>query len=115
MTTHWHGVYPAACTFFKPNSEIDFEATAMHLDMLIQAGVHGLIVLGSVGENTALSQQEKLAVLHMSKEVVAGRVPLLTGVAEFTTATAAHFAADAEKIGLDGLMVLPAMKRERLL
>ena len=109
MRPNWHGVYPAACTFFKSNYEIDFEATASHLEMLIQAGVHGLIVLGSVGENTALDVAEKLAVMRMSKDVVAGRVPLLTGVAEFTTATAARFAADAEKIGLDGLMVLPAM------
>ncbi len=109
MKTNWHGVYPAACTFFKPNYEIDFDATANHLDMLIKAGVHGLIVLGSVGENTALAADEKLAVMRISKQVVAGRVPLLTGVAEFTTATAAQFAADAEKIGLDGLMVLPAM------
>ena len=109
MRPNWHGVYPAACTFFKPDYEIDFEATANHLEMLIQAGVHGLIVLGSVGENTALDIAEKLAVMRMSKDVVAGRVPLLTGVAEFTTATAARFATDAEKIGLDGLMVLPAM------
>jgi 1-pyrroline-4-hydroxy-2-carboxylate deaminase len=109
MKTNWHGVYPAACTFFKPDYQVDFEATAKHLEMLIKAGVHGLIVLGSVGENTALNAEEKLAVLRMSKEVVAGRVPLLTGVAEFTTATAARFAAEVEKIGLDGLMVLPAM------
>ena len=109
MNPNWHGVYPAATTFFKPDYSIDFDATAAHLEMMIKAGVHGLIVLGSVGENTALDVQEKLDVMRMSKDLVAGRVPLLTGVAEFTTLTASRFAADAEKIGLDGLMVLPAM------
>ena len=109
MNPNWHGVYPAATTFFKPDYSIDFDATAKHLEMMIKAGVHGLIVLGSVGENTALDVQEKLDVMRMSKDLVAGRVPLLTGVAEFTTLSASRFAADAEKIGFDGLMVLPAM------
>ena len=109
MNPNWHGVYPATTTFFKPDYSIDFDATAKHLELMIKAGVHGLIVLGSVGENTALDAGEKLEVMRMAKQVVAGRVPLLTGVAEFTTLTAARFAADAEKIGLDGLMVLPAM------
>ena len=109
MKPNWHGVYPAATTFFKPDYSIDFDATGNHLEMMIQAGVHGLIVLGSVGENTALDVQEKLDVMRMAKDLVAGRIPLLTGVAEFTTLTASRFAADAEKAGLDGLMVLPAM------
>jgi 4-hydroxy-tetrahydrodipicolinate synthase len=71
--------------------------------------VHGLIMLGSVGENTVLDPTEKRAVLATAIEVVQGRVPVLSGVAESSTAGACRFAADAEAAGADGLMVLPAM------
>ncbi len=76
---------------------------------MIRAGIHGVVLLGTVGENTALEYDEKLTVLKELKRVAAGRIPVLTGVAEYTTALACRFARDAEKIGLDGLMVLPAM------
>src|SRR5581483_4110501 len=87
----------------------DIEATARHLEAMIQAGIHGLVVLGTVGENTALEYDEKLTVIREMKSVIRGRIPLLTGVAEYTTALACRFARDAEKAGVDGLMVLPAM------
>ncbi|MBI3209506.1 MAG: dihydrodipicolinate synthase family protein [Candidatus Solibacter usitatus] len=109
MQVQWSGVYPAVTTQFRPDESIDFEATARHLEALLKAGVHGLILLGSVGENTALDYDEKLAVLKQMLAVVKGRVPVLTGVAEITTRTACRFARDAEKAGVDGLMVLPAM------
>lgn len=76
---------------------------------MIAAGIHGVILLGSVGENTALSYDEKLTVLRELLPVAKGRIPVLSGVAEFTTATAGRYAADCERLGLDGLMVLPAM------
>ena len=62
-----------------------------------------------VGENNSLSADEKRAVLRATVEAVGGKVPIIAGVSEFTTATAAAFARDAERIGIDGLMVLPAM------
>jgi 1-pyrroline-4-hydroxy-2-carboxylate deaminase len=76
---------------------------------MIKAGVHGMIVLGTVGENCSLDYKEKLDVIRAAREAIGRRVPLLTGVAECTTATACRFAADAQKAGVDGLMVLPAM------
>ena len=77
--------------------------------MLVKAGVHGLIMLGTVGENCSLEYPEKLEVLRATVRQVEGRVPVLTGVAEYTTALACRYAADAQKAGADGLMVLPAM------
>ena len=109
MKANWSGVFPAMTTQFKPNEALDLEATARHADLLIKSGVHGLIPLGSVGENTALEYGEKLAVLRAVVEAAAGRVPVLTGVAEYTTALACRYARDAEKAGVDGLMILPAM------
>jgi len=109
MTVDWKGVFPAITTQFHPDESLDLAATAKHLETLIAAGIHGVVLLGTVGENTALENEEKLAVLREMKQVVRGRIPVLAGVAEYTTSMACRFAADAEKIGVDGLMVLPAM------
>ena len=109
MTANWKGVFPALTTQFKPDQSLDLDATARHLEVMINAGVHGVILLGSVGENTALEYEEKLRVLREMLPVVRGRIPVLTGVAECTTALACRYARDAETIGVDGLMVLPAM------
>jgi 4-hydroxy-tetrahydrodipicolinate synthase len=109
MAVNWGGVFPAATTQFQPDQALDLPATLAHLDRLIGAGVHGLIVLGTVGENCSLEYEEKLEVISATVAHVAGRVPVLTGVAECSTALACRFAQDGERIGVDGLMVLPAM------
>lgn len=109
MKPNWHGVFPAATTHFKSDYSHDLAAYQTHLDKMIKAGVHGMIALGTVGENCSHEYAEKMMVLEAAKEAIAGRVPLLSGVAETTTALACRFARDCEKLGLDGLMVLPAM------
>ncbi|GIW79704.1 MAG: dihydrodipicolinate synthase family protein [Gemmatales bacterium] len=109
MNVDWHGVFPAACTHFRADESLDLEATMRHLDVMIDAGVHGLILLGTVGENCSLEYSEKLELLRTAVAHVRGRVPVLTGVAECTTRLACRFASDAEKTGVDGLMVLPGM------
>src|SRR5215472_8221074 len=109
MKTNWEGVFPAITTEFLPDQSVDLAATAKHLEAMIRAGIHGVVFLGTVGENTALEYDEKLTILREMKQVIGGRIPTLTGVAEYTTALACRFARDAEKIGVDGLMVLPAM------
>ena len=106
---NWHGVFPALTTQFHPDESLDIPATARHLEHMIASGIHGVILLGSVGENTALSAEEKLTVLRELLPIAKGRIPVLSGVAEFTTPTAARYARDCETIGIDGLMVLPAM------
>lgn len=109
MRISWEGVFPAATTQFAPDFSVDHGATGRVQDALIRDGVHGLIVMGTVGENNSLEPDEKRAVLRSAVETVAGRVPVIAGVAELDTKRAAAFARDAEAIGADGLMVLPAM------
>jgi 1-pyrroline-4-hydroxy-2-carboxylate deaminase len=109
MNVNWSGVFPALTTQFREDESIDIEATAAHLEKLIAAGIHGVILLGTVGENNSLEFEEKLTVLREMKGVVQGRIPVLSGVAETLTARACRYAKEAEKIGIDGLMVLPAM------
>ncbi|MGX5203118.1 4-hydroxy-tetrahydrodipicolinate synthase [Aliikangiella sp. IMCC44632] len=109
MKVSWQGVYPAVTTQFKADFSVDHAANVRMLDQLIQDGVHGIIVCGTVGENCSLSADEKRAVMQQAVAHVDGRVPVISGVAENTTALAVSYAQDAEKIGIDGLMVLPGM------
>jgi 4-hydroxy-tetrahydrodipicolinate synthase len=109
MTTPWRGVFPAVTTSFHPDESLDLPGTREQIERLVAAGVHGMILLGTVGENCSLLPEEKVAVLKLGVETVAGRMPVLTGVAETTTAGACRYVAAAEKAGVDGLMVLPAM------
>jgi 1-pyrroline-4-hydroxy-2-carboxylate deaminase len=109
MGVAWHGVYPAVTTQFLAGGGLDIPATLAHVDRLIDAGLHGLIMLGTVGENCSLEYAEKLEVLRATVGHVGRRVPVLSGVAEYTTHLACRFASDAQKIGVDGLMVLPAL------
>src|ERR1700761_5258517 len=109
IACNWSGVFPAATTQFDQSLNIDLPATQAVQAALVRDGVHGMVVLGTVGENNSLSAEEKRAVLRATVEAVGGKVPIISGVSEFTTASAIAFARDAERIGIDGLMVLPAM------
>jgi 4-hydroxy-tetrahydrodipicolinate synthase len=105
----WEGVFPAVTTQFKPNFDLDLDATAKVLDGLIRDGVSGLIICGTVGENTSLSRAEKVAVMETAKSVARGRVPVIAGIAEFTTQFASEVAKEAARVGVDGVMVMPAL------
>ncbi len=109
MQITWKGVFPAATTQFHRDQSLNIDGTLKHLAAMIDAGLHGLIMLGTVGENCSLEYSEKLDLLRATVDHVAGRVPVLSGVAEYTTKLACRFAADAQAAGADGLMVLPAM------
>jgi 4-hydroxy-tetrahydrodipicolinate synthase len=109
MQVSWQGVFPALTTQFHDDQSLNITATAQHLEKLIEAGIHGVVLLGSVGENTALEYSEKLELVRELVRTVNGRIPVLTGVAEYTTALGCRYARDVERLGLDGLMVLPGM------
>lgn len=109
MAVNWQGVYPAVTTQYNDDLSINFDATQKMVDTIITEGVDGIIALGTVGENASHTREEKIAILKAVKEVVAGRVPVLSGVAETSTQFAVEFSQDCEKVGIDGLMVLPGM------
>jgi 4-hydroxy-tetrahydrodipicolinate synthase len=109
MQVNWKGIFPAVTTQFRADQGLDITGTTNHLGRLLDASVDGLIMLGTVGENCSLEYAEKLEVIQAAVRFVEGRVPVLTGVAECSTALACRFAADAKRLGVDGLMLLPAM------
>ncbi|HUQ09682.1 MAG TPA: dihydrodipicolinate synthase family protein [Steroidobacteraceae bacterium] len=105
----WHGVYPAATTQFAADLSLDTTAYRKVVTALVDDGVDGLVLLGTVGENNSLRPEEKRLTLRAAIDAVGGRVPLIAGVSELTTDRAVEFARDAEKLGIDGFMLLPAM------
>lgn len=105
----WQGVFPAVTTQFRADMSVDVEATAQVMDALIKDGVSGLIVCGTVGENCSLSTREKIEIMEAGRSVAKGRVPVICGIAEFTTAFAIDTAKEAARIGVDGIMVMPAL------
>jgi 4-hydroxy-tetrahydrodipicolinate synthase len=109
MIADWHGVFPAVPTQFDENLNIDIEGTQKHIASLLDNGIHGLVMLGTIGENCSLTMPEKSSVLQATLEVVQGAVPVMSGIAEYTTDMACATARQAEADGVDGLMVLPAM------
>ncbi|MBR0657985.1 dihydrodipicolinate synthase family protein [Neoroseomonas oryzicola] len=105
----WRGVFPAVTTQFRDDFSLDVDATRKVIAGLIRDGVSGLVVCGTVGENCSLSTAEKVQVIEAAVDVAKGKVPVVAGVAEFTTAFAIDTARAARKAGVDGIMLMPAL------
>jgi len=109
MKPYWQGVFPAVTTHMHRGGAIDLDATGRHIEVLIDSGVGGLVMCGSLGENQTLDPEEKRAVIEAAVAVAAGRVPVLSGVAETSTGAACRYVKDCRSLGADGFMVMPAM------
>jgi 4-hydroxy-tetrahydrodipicolinate synthase len=105
----WSGVFPAVTTKMKQDSSVDLDTFQASLDRLIRNGVSGVIVLPMLGENASLGLDEREALIRAASEAVAGRVPLLSGLAEITLETAKANAAAYQRFGAQGLMVFPSL------
>ncbi|MEI9402527.1 dihydrodipicolinate synthase family protein [Mesorhizobium argentiipisi] len=106
---NWKGVFPAVTTKLNPDGSINVAAHQASLDRLIVNGVTGVIVLPMLGENASMAPKEKEHVIRISKEAVAGRVPLLSGLAEITQDAACERAREFEAYGVEGLMAFPSL------
>ncbi len=109
MKPFWSGVFPAITTQLHKDGSLDLEGTAAHVDVLIRSGVSGLVFLGSLGENQSMTAAEKREVMEAMLGVVGGRVKVLSGVAESSLAEAVRYTRDLEKLGVDGVMLMPPM------
>jgi len=104
----WKGVYPALTTKFTPNDELDFEAFKKNVDFQLKAGVDGLIIGGSLGEASTLSNEEKDELTRYSVKEFS--VPIVMNIAEQSTREAIAAAGKAQDYGAVGLMLLPPMR-----
>lgn len=109
MKVTWNGVFPAVTTQFREDLSLDIDATARVMEGLIRDGVSGLVICGTVGENCSLAKHEKIAVMEAAKAVARGRIPVISGIAEFTSDFAIDLTKEAARVGLDGVMVMPAL------
>src|SRR4026208_1968397 len=98
MKPYWQGVFPAITTQMHQDGSLDLDATAAHAEALIKSGVSGMIFLGSLGAPQPMTGEEKRRVMGAMIEAVNGRIPVLSGVAEASTAEAIRYVRDAEKL-----------------
>lgn len=110
LTIKWTGVYPAMLTPFKEDDTIDFELFEKNIHAQLQAGVHGLIIGGSLGEASTLISEEVKQLLLYAKGITKNSVPVIINIAEQSTKVAVALAKQAEENGADGLMLLPPLR-----
>ncbi len=106
----WKGVFPAVTTKFTADEELDFEAFDININAQLDAGVDGIILGGSLGEASVLTEDEKFSLLKHTLQLVEGKVPVLLNIAEQSTRAAVHMAKKAYEYGADGLMLLPPLR-----
>ncbi|MEU6571305.1 dihydrodipicolinate synthase family protein [Streptomyces parvulus] len=104
IPTPLHGVIPPVITPLTPAGDVDTGSVRRLAEHLIGAGVHGLFLLGSSGETAYLTDTQRLTALEAAVDAAAGRVPVLAGVIDTTTARVLDRAADAVRAGADALV-----------
>lgn len=110
MQINWTGVYPAVTTKFTKDLRLDIPAFIKNIEFQIQAGIDGIIIGGSLGEASTITNDERMTLLQETLITAGGRVPVLMNIAERSTADAMTLAHLAERNGADGLMLLPPMQ-----
>lgn len=106
----WKGVFPALLTPFDANDQVDLAMYEKNLDAQVDAGIHGIIIGGSLGEASTLTIEEKEMLVKFSVKKLAGKIPVIMNIAEGSTREAVRQAALAKDWGADGLMLLPPMR-----
>ena len=109
QTSAWTGVFPAVTTKFTADDRLDIAEMERCFALQLDAGVHGLIVCGSLGEASTLEVEEKIAILQTALRVTKGRVPVLLTVVDGSTRRAQALAEAGARAGAAGFMVLPGV------
>jgi len=107
---NWKGVFPAVTTKFHADGSLDMRLFFKNIDFQLDSGVHGIILGGTLGESSVLSQEEKITLTKETVDYVAGKVPVILNIAEGATQDALFWAAKAKELGASGLMILPPMR-----
>ena len=110
MQFQWKGIFPALTTKFTADDRLDLPLFEKNLKAQLDAGVNGIILGGTLGEASVLTNDEKFELVRFAVDKVAGKVPVVMNIAEGSTREALSQAAQAEKNGASGLMMLPPMR-----
>jgi 1-pyrroline-4-hydroxy-2-carboxylate deaminase len=107
---NWNGVFPALLTPFTNNDTLDLPMYEKNLQAQVDAGVHGIIIGGSLGEASTITEKEKEEMVKFSKIFLKGSIPTILNIAESSTKDAIEKTANAKNWGADGIMLLPPMR-----
>ena len=110
MSINWKGVMPAVTTKFTDQDELDLDMFELNINAQVDAGVHGIILGGTLGEASTLLDHEKRTLVREAVRIVGGKVPVIINIAEQTTKAAIESARKAKEDGAKGLMMLPPMR-----
>ncbi|MBI5857193.1 MAG: dihydrodipicolinate synthase family protein [Sphingobacteriales bacterium] len=110
MSFEWKGIFPALLTAFTDDDRLDMDMFEKNLAAQVNAGIHGIIIGGSLGEASTITEKEKEEMTEFSVEYLNGKIPVIVNIAESTTKDAIKQAANARQWGADGLMLLPPMR-----
>eukprot|EP01090_Pellita_catalonica_P023649 TRINITY_DN9853_c0_g1_i2.p1 TRINITY_DN9853_c0_g1~~TRINITY_DN9853_c0_g1_i2.p1 ORF type:complete len:308 (+),score=53.68 TRINITY_DN9853_c0_g1_i2:750-1673(+) len=110
MSINWNGVMPAVTTKFTNDDALDLNMFEVNIKAQLDAGVHGIVLGGTLGEASTLSDDEKRILTQTTVKLVNNKAPVLINIAEQTTKAAIEAAQKAEEDGAKGLMMLPPMR-----
>ena len=110
MEIKWEGVMPAITTKFTKEDSLDLQMFRVNIEAQLKAGVHAIILGGTLGEASTLTENEKEILVKETVNLVEGKIPVILNIAEQTTSGAITAANKAEKFGASGLMMLPPMR-----
>ncbi|WP_432970638.1 dihydrodipicolinate synthase family protein [Dactylosporangium sp. CA-233914] len=103
---HWSGVFPASLSMFNADGSIDESATAAHVRSLVEDGAHGVVVGGTSGEFVTMTDEERIRVVELAVDAVAGRVPVIAGTGAPGTAQTIALTAAAADVGASAALVI---------
>jgi 1-pyrroline-4-hydroxy-2-carboxylate deaminase len=110
MKVTWEGVMPAVTTKFNSDDTLDLGMFEKNIKAQLEAGVYGIILGGTLGEASTLTENEKQILIENTVGIVDRKVPVIVNIAEQTTKGAINAAQNAQKFGANGLMLLPPMR-----
>jgi 4-hydroxy-tetrahydrodipicolinate synthase len=110
MQIKWEGVMPAVTTKFTKEDTLDIKMFELNIQAQLEAGVSAIILGGTLGEASTLTDEEKKVLIQETVRIVNGKIPVIINIAEQTTKGAIEAASKAKKYGASGLMILPPMR-----
>ena len=110
MAISWKGVFPAITTKFTSQNQLDLGLFKKNLGAQLDAGINGIVLGGSLGEASVLTNDEKEILVKETLLFVEGKVPVIINIAEGSTDVAIELAQKASLWGAQGLMLLPPMR-----
>ncbi|PHQ57694.1 MAG: dihydrodipicolinate synthase family protein [Lutibacter sp.] len=110
MSIKWEGVMPAVTTKFTDNDTLDLVTFEVNIKAQLDAGVSGIILGGTLGEASTLTNEEEKILIKKTVKIVKGKVPVIINIAEQSTSNAIEAVRKAAEYGATGLMMLPPMR-----